>query len=104
MAGRNYHPIDHPRANRPRAGMVMKDTSELPGLILLGLAVIAVMFCLRFAAFGNDRSAIEAGVIAIFAAVVGSVWMFVARRRFTRIAQRSAVESEPPVAGPSGAP
>lgn len=104
MADNNFDPIDHERANRPRAGIVMKDTREMPGLLLIALAVIAVMVCLRSAAFGNDGLAICAGVVAIVAAVVGSVWIFAARRRFThiakrrvtRVAQRSAVEPEPP--------
>lgn len=84
--------IDHFRTTRPRAGLAMKDRWHLLGLVLLALAVMAVMLCVKSAAIGDRELAVDAGIVAALSAVAGGTWIFIARRR---IARQQRIEREP---------
>ena len=91
MAARNddlsNDPTDHARTAVPRAGEAMKDNRGLPGYVLMGLAVVAIVVCLVAAAQGATGWTIGAGIVAIVAAVVGSAWVYSQRRRVGRAAR-----------------
>lgn len=74
-------PIDDARTTRPRAGMVWKDSRELPGLALTVVAVLALVGCLAGAAMGAIAWTIGLGVIAGVAGVAGIGWVLAGRRR-----------------------
>lgn len=63
-------PVDHARTTRPHAGETMKDTANMPALILLFVAVVSFFACL--AAFGTSH-----GDIGTWLAVIAAV-LFVA--------------------------
>ncbi|MBV8930833.1 MAG: LapA family protein [Mycobacteriaceae bacterium] len=88
-----HDPVDAARTHQPRAGAAMKDTRGLPGFLLIGLAVLFLVICLAAAAIGNHGWTIGAGVVAIAAAALGSVWVFAQRRRIARGARRTPADS-----------
>jgi Flp pilus assembly protein TadB len=82
-------PTDHTRTTIPRAGEAMKDTCSLPGYFLMGWAIVALVACLAAAGMSQIAWAIGLGVIAVVAAVAGSVWVFLRRRRMARVVRQS---------------
>jgi hypothetical protein len=94
MADEQDDLIDHFRTTRPRAGLAMKDHRHLLGLVLLALAMIAVMLCVKFAAIGDSESAVGAGIVDALSAVAGVAWIFIARRRVYRIARQYRIKKE----------
>ena len=93
MTNSQNDPIDLARTHQPRAGVALKDTRAWPGYLLMALAVLALAICLATAATGYSGATIGAGVVAIVAAAVGSIWVFAERRRVARLAQRSSADS-----------
>lgn len=93
MAGTSKDPTDQVRAQQLRSGVALKDTRGLPGYILMGAAVLALMVCLAAAAMGYEGWTIAAGAVAIVTASVGSVWVYVERCRVARLAQQSPADS-----------
>ena len=85
----NIDPTDHARTTIPRAGEAMKDTRSLPGYFLMGLAIVALVACLAAAGMSQIAWTVGLGVIAVVAAVAGSVWVFQQRRRVARLARQS---------------
>jgi hypothetical protein len=79
-------PTDHARTTQQRVGEGMRDTRGLPGYLLIGLGVLALVVCLAAAAYGYMGWTIAMGVVAVLAASAGSVWVFAERRRVARIA------------------
>jgi len=69
-------PMDHARSTIPRAGEAMKDTRGLSGYFLMGLAIGALVACLAAAGVSQIAWTIGLAVIAVLAAVAGSVWVF----------------------------
>jgi hypothetical protein len=63
-------PVDHARTTRPHAGETMKDTVNMPALVLLVVALVSFVACL--AAFGTSH-----GDIGTWLAVIAAV-LFVA--------------------------
>lgn len=81
-------PVDHARTTRPHAGETMKDTKNVPALIVLGVAVVLFVACL--AAFGTAHA--DSGVIlAVLAAagfIAGGAWLVIEHRRVRDVEQR----------------
>jgi hypothetical protein len=81
-------PVDHARTTRPHAGETMKDTKNLPGLVLLGLALVS--FVGGLAAFGSGHS--DVGVILVSVAagvlVISLAWLLIAHLRVRKIEER----------------
>ncbi|MBV9092118.1 MAG: UsfY protein [Mycobacteriaceae bacterium] len=82
-------PTDNARTTIPRAGEAMKDTRGLPGYFLMGLAIVALVACLAAAGMSQLVWTIVLGVVAVLAAVGGSVWVYLERRRVARLARQS---------------
>lgn len=78
-------PTDHARTTRSRAGLVMKDGRQLPGLALVGVALAAFVGCLTAVASGSTGWAVGLGVVAGVLVVAGIVWLLVERRRVARL-------------------
>jgi multisubunit Na+/H+ antiporter MnhB subunit len=81
-------PVDHARTTRPHAGESMKNTASLPGLIIIGLAVLAFVICLVAFATGHDDTGLGFGVGAIVACVIGLGWLGVQYRRVRSIEEQ----------------
>ena len=82
-------PTDHARTTIPRAGEAMKDTRSLPGFFLMGLAIVVLVAWLAAAGLSRTAWTIGLGVIAVVAAVGGSVWVFLEGRRGARVVCQS---------------
>jgi len=81
-------PVDHARTTRPHAGESMKDNKIMPGLILIGLAL--VLFVGSVAAFATRHH--DVGLTLVTAAgagfVIGGGWLIVEHIRVRRIEER----------------
>ncbi|MGV0795049.1 protein UsfY [Mycolicibacterium sp. XJ1819] len=81
-------PVDHSRTTRPHAGETMKDTKNMPALVLLGIALVTFVGCL--AAFGTGHPDVGA-ILAVIAAVLFVVslgWFLIEHMRVRRIEDR----------------
>lgn len=83
-----HDPVDHSRTTRPYAGESMKDNKIMPGLVAIGLAVVAFVVCL--AAFATQHHSVGWGfaVLALVAGLLGAGWLFVEHSRVHRIEER----------------
>ena len=81
-------PVDHARTTRPHAGETMKDTKNLPALVLLGVALVA--FVGGLAAFGSGHP--DVGVILVLIAagvlVISLGWLLIEHLRVRKIEER----------------
>ncbi|ORA27866.1 protein UsfY [Mycobacterium aquaticum] len=77
-------PVDHARTTRPHAGETMKDTKNMPAIVLLFVAVVSFVACL--AAFATSHSDVGTWLAVITAVlfVVSAVWLGVEHRRVRR--------------------
>ena len=81
-------PVDHSRTTRPHAGESMKDNKIMPGLIVIGLALVSFVSCLAaFATSHRDVGLTLAG-LAVAGFVVGAVWLAIKHIRVRRIEDR----------------
>ena len=81
-------PVDHARTTRPHAGESMKDTKNLPALVLLGIALAAFVGGLAAFASGHPDVGTILVVIAAVVLVVSLVWFLVEHRRVRKIEDR----------------
>jgi hypothetical protein len=81
-------PVDHSRTTRPHAGETMKDTKNLPALVLLGLALVTFVGCL--AAFGAGHPDVGVTLAAVSAGlfIVSLGWFLTEHLRVRRIEDR----------------
>src|SRR5690349_18406581 len=78
-------PVDHARTTRKHAGETMKDTKNLPALILLGLALASFVGGLAGFATGHPGvGGILVGAAAVLLLIAG-LWLFVEHMRVRRI-------------------
>ena len=81
-------PVDHARTTRPHAGESMKDTANMPALVLIGVALVLFVACLTaFATRHHDVGLTLAG-LATGGFVIGLVWLAVEHRRVRGIEKR----------------
>ena len=77
-------PVDHARTTRPHAGETMKDSANLPALIVLFVALVSLVACLF--AFGTSHHDAGAGLAytsgALF--VIAGLWFGVEHWRVRR--------------------
>ncbi|BBY96072.1 UsfY protein [Mycobacterium gallinarum] len=81
-------PVDHARTTRPHAGESMKDNKIMPGLILIGVALVLFVSCL--AAFATKHHDVGL-MLASFAGVgfvAGGGWLMIEHLRVRRIEDR----------------
>ncbi|MGV0749420.1 protein UsfY [Mycolicibacter minnesotensis] len=87
--GDTFHdPVDHVRTTRPHAGRAMIDVMGWPGYSLLVVGMVAGIGCLAAFGTGHDRQGIEVAVIAVLAAVLGTIWLLIEDRRIGRVNQQ----------------
>jgi archaellum biogenesis protein FlaJ (TadC family) len=81
-------PVDHARTTRPHAGESMKDNKIMPGLIVIGVALVLFVSCL--AAFATRHHDVGLVLAASSAAgfVIGGAWLAVEHLRVRRIEER----------------
>ena len=78
-------PVDHARTTRPHAGEAMKDTANMPALIIIGLALVAFVAGLAAFATGHAGVGVVSAVLAAAGFIIGSAWLVVEHRRVRRI-------------------
>jgi hypothetical protein len=81
-------PVDHSRTTRPHAGETMKDTKNLPALVVLGLALVT--FVGGLAAFGAGHPDVGTILAAVSAGlfVISIAWLLIEHLRVRRIEDR----------------
>lgn len=81
-------PVDHARTTRPHAGETMKDTKNLPALVLLGIALVT--FVGGLAAFGSGHPDVGVTLVSIAAGllVISMAWFLIEHLRVRKIEDR----------------
>lgn len=81
-------PVDHARTTRPHAGESMKDNKNMPGLIVIGVAL--VLFVSALAAHGVGHHGVGIGLGSGSAAlfIIGGGWLLVAHLRVRKVEDR----------------
>ena len=74
MGDDSKDPIDHARTTRQHAGETMKNGTNAPGLVILALGVMAMVFGLAAFASGAATAGSVAAIIAVF---VDALWVIV---------------------------
>ena len=81
-------PVDHARTTRPHAGESMTDNKIMPGLILIGLALVSFVGSLAAFATGHPDVGTILAPLAGAGFVVGGGWLLVEHMRVRRIEER----------------
>lgn len=81
-------PVDHARTTRPHAGETMKDSKNMPAVILLGISGVA--FVGGLAAFGSGHPDVGTILVAISTVVliISLAWFLIAHLRVRKIEDR----------------
>lgn len=74
-------PVDHHRTTQPLAGETMTNTAKTPGLVLVGLAVVAFVVCLASFAMRQVNVGIGAAIVTLLAAGAALAWLTMEARR-----------------------
>jgi ABC-type polysaccharide/polyol phosphate export permease len=77
-------PMDHARTTQPYAGETMKDTVNMPALILLFVALASFVGCLAAFATSHPDLGTWLGVIAAIVFVVSATWFALEHLRVRR--------------------
>jgi protein-S-isoprenylcysteine O-methyltransferase Ste14 len=81
-------PVDHARTTRPHAGESMKDNKIMPGLIVIGVALVLFVSCLAaFATRHHDVGPVLASLAGV-GFVIGGGWLLIEHLRVRRIEER----------------
>jgi putative Ca2+/H+ antiporter (TMEM165/GDT1 family) len=81
-------PVDHARTTRPHAGETMKDTKNMPALILLGLALFSFVGALVAHASDEHSVGIIFGCISAVLFIAAGVWFLIEHRRVKSIEEQ----------------
>jgi len=81
-------PVDHARTTRPHAGETMKDTTNLPALILLGLALASFVSALAAHASSNHTVGIGLGVLSAVLLAAAGGWFWMSHKRVRNIEEQ----------------
>jgi hypothetical protein len=81
-------PVDHARTTRPHAGETMKDTTNMPALILLGIALASFVSALAAHASTNHTVGVVLGVISAVFLIAAGVWFRATHKRVRNIEER----------------
>src|ERR1700704_1279849 len=74
-------PVDRARTTLPLAGEAIKDGSNIPGLLLVGVAVVALVVCLATFAIGQSTGGVVPAAVTVVATVIAGAWLTVTHRR-----------------------
>jgi hypothetical protein len=81
MQDSSYDPVDHARTTRQRAGESVKDAAKMPGLLLIGLGVVAMAICMGGFAIRQPGWGVVAAIVALLSVGAGLAWMNMEGRR-----------------------
>ncbi|MCT7660858.1 protein UsfY [Mycobacterium deserti] len=81
-------PVDHSRTTRPHAGETMKDTKNLPALIVVGLALVAFVSALAAHGAGHHDVGVGLGSASAVLLVVGVAWLGIEHLRVRKMEDR----------------
>lgn len=81
-------PVDHARTTRPHAGETMKDTTNLPALILLGLALASFVSALAAHASSHHTVGVALGSLSAVLLLAAGGWFWASHRRVRNIEER----------------
>lgn len=88
MGNTSQDPVDHARTARKYAGETMKNTRSVPGLLLSGFGVLALVVGLYLIAVGERGIGLVAMLIAAALGAAGTVAILGAHRRVVRQEQQ----------------
>ncbi|OBF30348.1 UsfY protein [Mycobacterium sp. ACS1612] len=81
-------PVDHARTTRPHAGESMKDNKIMPGLIVIGVALVLFVSALAAHASAHHSVGISLGITSLVLFLIGGGWLLVEHLRVRRIEDR----------------
>ncbi|WP_101948597.1 protein UsfY [Mycobacterium sp. 3519A] len=81
-------PVDHARTTRPHAGESMKDNKIMPGLIVIGVALVLFVSALAAHASAHHNVGISLGITSLVLFLIGGGWLLVEHLRVRRIEER----------------
>ena len=81
-------PVDHARTTRPHAGESMKDNKIMPGLVVIGVALVLFVSCLAAFATSHHDVGLVLASLAGAGFVVGGGWLAIEHLRVRRIEER----------------
>jgi hypothetical protein len=92
MKGAHHDPIDHARTTQPHAGESFIDTLWWPGLILIGLGVVAIAGFVAASAYSRDGWPLTLGLIAAALVTAGGLLIAFEHHRVKKVEQHWMVE------------
>ena len=102
MPDLSQDPVDHVRPTRQHAGESMKNGANAPGLIAVGVALVALSGGLFALGTGRATVGIIGVVIAVIVGASGLGWLAYAHRRVREVERRWQEEHpEEPVGPPT---
>jgi hypothetical protein len=81
-------PVDHSRTTRPHAGESMKDNKIMPGLIVIGLALVTFVGSLAAFATRHPDVGLVLATLAAAGFLIGGGWILVEHLRVRRLEER----------------
>ncbi|WP_370329778.1 protein UsfY [Mycolicibacterium hippocampi] len=100
MPNLSRDPVDHARTTRQHAGESMKNGVNAPGLVAVGIALVALSAGLFALATGRATIGIVAVVIAVILGASGLGWLAYAHRRVRAVESRWQAEHPEEPSGP----
>jgi tetrahydromethanopterin S-methyltransferase subunit C len=88
MPDLSQDPVDHARTTRQHAGESMKNGVNAPGLIAVGVGVVALFVGLFAFATGHEVAGVVAVVLAVLLGGVGMGWLALAHRKVRETERR----------------
>ncbi len=88
MPDLSQDPVDHARTTRQHAGESMKNGVNAPGLIAVGVGVVALVAGLYAFASGHEIAGAVAVALAVLHSGAGVGWLAVAHRRVRETERR----------------
>jgi hypothetical protein len=81
-------PVDHSRTTRPHAGETMKDTKNLPALIVVGVALVAFVSALAAHGAGHHDVGVGLGATSAVLLIIGLGWLGIEHLRVRKMEDR----------------
>jgi hypothetical protein len=81
-------PVDHSRTTRPHAGESMKDNKIMPGLVVIGVALVLFVSGLAAHGSGHHNVGFGLGIASLVLFIIGGGWLLIEHLRVRRIEER----------------
>src|SRR3979409_888382 len=85
-------PVDHARTTRPHAGESMKDNKIMPGLVVIGVALVLFVSCLAAFATSHQDVGLTLASLACAGFILGGGGLLCDHLRLRRIEERGDAE------------